>query len=448
MLLAARYVLPVTGPPIEDGAVLVRGDEIVAVGPRAELERDAPGEEMRDFGLAALMPGFVDVHTHLEYSAFRGLVNDLPYTEWKFHVLAKEHLLTPEDWADSAMLGAAEVLRSGITTVADISDSGAALDAVVASGLRGLVYREVQTMKKADVGAVLDEASADLARWRELSDPALVRLGVAPHAPYSCHPELFARVAEWAAADGLPVATHLAGSKDEYDFIKYGSSSLAVDFTDPTRWSDVGWLPTGVSPVRYLLQWGFFAAPQVLGVHCVQVDSEDVQVLTSYDVAVAYCPRCNAKLGMGVAPLGKFLDHGLRVGLGTDSPASNDTMDVFDEMRIGLLIQRSVGGPSFFSAESYVRMATIDGARALGLEDQVGSLEPGKKADIIAVDLSHSHQLPTQSPYSALVHTSNQENIVLTMVGGRVLYEPGSWHTVDVADVFAKVDRVRGRLRG
>ena len=159
MLLLARYVLPVSGPHIEDGAVLVRGSEIAAVGTRSDLVRDYPAEEVVDYGLAALMPGFVDLHTHLEYSVFRGVVDDLPYSQWKMEVQRREAFLDGADWADSAMLGAVETIRSGITTIADVTDSGASVDAAERAGLRGVIYREVSTMDPHAVERVIDEAN-------------------------------------------------------------------------------------------------------------------------------------------------------------------------------------------------------------------------------------------------------------------------------------------------
>jgi 5-methylthioadenosine/S-adenosylhomocysteine deaminase len=203
-----------------------------------------------------------------------------------------------------------------------------------------------------------------------------------------------------------------------------------------------------VSPVRYVLQWDLFKLPGVLAVHCVQVDDADIEVLAEHDVAIAYCPRCNAKLGMGTAPLQKFLERGLRVGIGTDSPASNNTVDEFDEMRIGLLIQRGLTGEAaFFTAELFVRLATLDAARALGMDDVVGTLEIGKYADIIAVDLSSNHQVPTQDPYGAIVHSANAENVVMTMVGGEVAYEHGSFAHMDADRALERAERMRAKLR-
>ncbi len=449
MLLAARYVLPIAAPHIVDGAIRVHGDRIMEIGEFETLKAAYPDEEVRDFGLAVLMPGFVDMHTHLEFSAMRGLVDDLPFSQWKLQLLEKQERLAQADWEDSARIGAAEALQSGITTIADISDSGASARAAAGAGLRAIVYREVATMDHRKVPDVLAQASEDIAEWRELGDPSRLSVGIAPHAVYSCHPELYRKVAEKAIAEDLPVSTHLASSKDEYDFTKYGSSRLAVDYRNAFSGADVAWLPTGVSPVRYLEQWGIYDVPQLVAVHCTQVDDEDIEILAGNDVAVAFCPRCNAKLGMGVAPLAKFLDRGVRVGIGTDSPASNNTLDMFDEMRIGLLIQRSVTGylPHFI-ARQFVKMATLDAARALGVDDQVGSLEPGKQADIIAVDISHSHQIPTLYPYSTLVHTANQENVVFTMVAGQVLYDSGRWSLLDIDRIQARAEEMRVKLRG
>lgn len=447
MLLTARYVLPVATPHIENGAVLVEGDTIVEIGDFEHLRELHPDEPVRDFGLAALMPGFVDLHTHLEYSAMRGLVDDLPYSEWKLQLMQKERQFTSQDWDDSALLGALEAAQSGITTVADITRTGASGHAAQAVGLRAIIYREVATMDKRQVESVMARAAEDIEAWRSTSDPARMTIGIAPHAPYSCHPELFRRVAS-VAADGMPVSIHLAGSIEEFEFVKYGSSMLATDVRDTYDADAPGWLPTGVSPVRYVLQWGLFGVPNVLAVHCTQVDDDDIEVLASHDVSVAHCPRCEAKLGMGVAPIEKLLRAGIRVGLGTDSPAASNSMDVFEEMRIGLLVQRAVlGEERFMNARQFVKMATLDAARAVKMDDTIGSLEPGKQADIIAVDLSKSHQIPTHHPYSTLVHTANQENVLATMIAGEMVYENREWNRLDHERVYARAEEMRMQLR-
>lgn len=447
MLLTARYVLPVAAPHIEHGAVLIRDDEIVEIGDFEHLHAKHPDEPVRDFGLAALMPGFIDLHTHLEYTSMRGLVDDLPYSEWKLQLLQKEKLFTSQDWDDSALLGALESLQSGITTVADVTGTGASGHAAQAVGLRAIIYREVETMVKSKVPGVMARAAEDIEAWRSTSDSNRLTIGIAPHAPYSCHPELFRQVGEFAA-DGTPVSLHLAGSVEEYQFVKYGSSMLATDVRDTFDADAPLWLPTGVSPVRYVLQWGLFDVPNILAVHCTQVDESDIEVLASHDVAIAHCPRCNAKLGMGVAPIEKFLRAGIRVGIGTDSPAAANSMDVFEEMRLGLLVQRALlGAEHFMNARQFVKMATLDAARALKMDDRLGSLEPGKQADIIAVDLSKSHQIPTHNPYSTLVHTANQENILATYVAGEIVYENREWRGIDHQRIYVRAEEMRDKLR-
>lgn len=449
MLLLARYVLPVSGPHIEDGAVLVRGQEIVQVGTRSELLAAHPDEEIIDYGLAALMPGFVDLHTHLEYSVFRGVVDDLPYSQWKMEVQRREAFLNEQDWADSAVLGAIEAIRSGITTVADITDTGASVSAAQDAGLRGVIYREVSTMDASAVERVMAEAQDDMRAWEARVDSSRLAVGIAPHSPYTCHPTLFKAVADALGTSERHVAIHLAGSRDEYDFVKYGSSRLGQDFRTQSGWADEAWMPTGVSPVRYVYQWDVLDLPNVMAVHCVHVDSADIEILRRANVSVAHCPRCNAKLGMGVAPLGEFKTHKLRVGIGTDSPASNSTIDFFEEMRVGLLVQRGLNGEQgFYTAESFLRIATLGGAEALKLDGLVGTLEPGKRADVIAVDLSKSYQVPTQNPYGALVHTCNQEDVLMTMVDGRLLYDRGRFLTLDPEAMAPRLEQMRLKVRG
>jgi 5-methylthioadenosine/S-adenosylhomocysteine deaminase len=450
MLLIARYVIPVSQPHIENGAVLVQNGRIVEIGSATKLRTRYPDERTTDFGRAALMPGFVDAHTHLEYSAMRGLINDAPYAAWKLHITEKEKLFTAQDWNDSALLGTLEAVRSGITTIADITDTGASLKAIQAVGLRGTIYREVGTMKRQEVQRALEGAFCDVDAWRSSTNPEMVQIGIAPTALYNCHPLIFEGVANYAA-DGTPVALHLAGSVEEYDFIRYGSSPFSVHSNDVER--DYGhdyppWLATGVSPVRYILNWGIFEAPNVLAIHCVHVDDDDIEKLQEDNINIAHCPRCNAQLSMGVAPLTKFMKAGLKVGLGTDSPAATDAADPFLEMRTGLQLQRATGTrANFIRAADILRMATLGAAEALGIDQITGSLDVDKCADIIAVNLSNSNQAPTHDPIEAVVYTGGIDNILMTMVGGKILYDGEHQHNIDVQRVFERVEEMRLKLR-
>ncbi|MDR1089355.1 MAG: amidohydrolase family protein [Coriobacteriales bacterium] len=449
MLLVARYVIPVSAPHIKNGAVLVRDGVIVEVGSVSRLKTLYPDEPSRDFGLAALMPGFVDAHTHLEYSAMRGLINDAPYAAWKLHIADKERLFNAEDWDDSALLGALEAVRSGITTVADITETGASLRAVQQVGLRSVIYREVGTMDRKEVDRALEQAFSDIAEWKTQAT-AMQKIGIAPSALFTCHPLIFEGVAHYAM-DGTPVALHLAGSREEYEFIRYGSSPFSVHSVEQERGYGIDvppWLATGTSPVKYILNWGVFEAPNILAIHCVQVDDDDIEKLADNDIRIALCPRCNAQLAMGVAPLTKFQKAGITVGLGTDSPAATDSTDPFAEMLTGLLLQRATGNrQSFIKASEMLEIATLGSARALGIDDRVGSLEAGKEADIIAVDLSNSNQAPTHDPGQAVLFTAHPENIMMTMIAGDILYDGHHQHKVDVERVFNRVEEMRIKLR-
>ena len=294
-------------------------------------------------------------------------------------------------------------------------------------------------------------AELDIANWREAVDEDRITIGIAPAAVHVCHPAVFRKVTEFSQSHGdMPVAMHLAGSIEEYKFIKYGSSALSVHQMDQKRgFVEIPpWLPAGTSPVRYALNWGAFEAENVLAIHCVHVDDEDIAKFKEYDVAIASCPSCNAQLGMGVAPLNEFLRAGLRLGLGTDSPAATDSTDILAEMRLGMLIQRAVNVGEFLGAQTMMEMATIGGARALRLDDKIGSLEIGKLADIIAVDLSGSHQMPMTDPVSAVVNTCLGTDVLMNMVGGKMLYEKNKWHVdIDVAKTIARVIEIRGKLR-
>ena len=334
MLFTAKYVIPVTAPFIEDGAVLVRGDEIADVGPAEFLKAKYPDEEVRDMGLSALMPGFVDVHTHLGYTALRGMFGDLPYSDWKRAVLRREVLFTPQDWIDSARLGSLEAVASGITTIADITSTGSSFVAASEIGLRARIYREVMTIHGDHADAVVQEGVDDIKAWREQDTSSRIQFGIASGPIYSCHPKVFSSIARYANENGVPVAMHLAGSHEEDDFIRYGSSPFAVHTSEHEnhRLSEAypPWLPAGVSPVKYVSNWDILDVPEMLAVHCVHVDDEDIATLAEKGVDIAYCPRINAKLSMGSAPLIKFLAAGITVGLGTDSPAAVDTKDMID----------------------------------------------------------------------------------------------------------------------
>jgi 5-methylthioadenosine/S-adenosylhomocysteine deaminase len=241
--------------------------------------------------------------------------------------------------------------------------------------------------------------------------------------------------------------SHVAESKEEITYVRSGSGKFAHDYREKMGWERMLIQPYGVSPIKYLQQWGVFDE-NFLAVHCVHASIDDIRILKAKRVAVAHCPKSNAKTGCGIAPLPDLLRQGVRVGFGTDSPASSNIMDMFDEMRTALFLHRAIEHDvGVLNAEKCVAIATLGAAQALGLDGLVGSLEPGKRADLIAVDVSGSHFAPIDNPYSALVYGANQDDVFWTCINGRVVYEDRVPLTLDAAHIRSQGFAVRERLQ-
>jgi cytosine/adenosine deaminase-related metal-dependent hydrolase len=442
----ADWVLPVGEPVLADGALAVCGERILGVGSAPQLLHAYPAATIVDLGRAIVMPGFVNCHSHIEYTTFRGILDDAEFGDWIISLVDIKASLSPEEYLVSARLGALEAISSGITTIADTSYSAATLEAAAGAGLRGRLYLEVfgvddtrleETM--ADVERRLDEARS--------AAPPQFDVGLAPHAPYTVSSRLYQEISSLARVKGLKVLSHVAESKEETTYVRSGSGKFAHDFREKMGWERMLVQPFGVSPIKYLQQWNVFDE-DFLAVHCVRVSLDDIRILKAKGVAVAHCPKSNAKLGCGVAPLTDLLREGVPVGLGTDSPASSNIMDMFDEMRTMLLLHRAVErNVTVLDAPMCVRIATLGGAEALGMQEDVGSLEPGKYADFIAVDVSKSHFAPIDDPYSALVYGANQDDVLLTVVGGVPLYRDGVFTGLDSEGIRGAAFGVRQRLR-
>ncbi|MBQ6395870.1 MAG: amidohydrolase family protein [Atopobiaceae bacterium] len=460
MIYAAKYLLKPEGGHIEDAAVRVSGIRIDAVGTLQEMRMRYPEDRIEDFGMAVLAPGFVDAHTHLEYSTMNGIFEDAPYAPWKASIVEKGRLMTPEDWDDSALFGAMASIQSGITSISDVTRTGASLRACLATGMHGVVYREVTASTKAQVEPAMQEAKEDIVDWRSQVEGLAVQVGIGPDALYATHPEVLSAIGDYAM-DGTPVAVHVAGSREECDFIRYGSSPFALASSGREHEAYRGiqseaFLPMGVSPVRYALNWGIFYAPNVLAIHCVHVNAEDIGRLRDNDVRIVVCTRSNAKLGCGIAPIQRFMDNGITVGLGTNSAAAADASDMFDEMRFTLLVERGVvggrletGERGFLSAGRVMRMGNIEAARAIGTDREVGSLEPGKRADIAVFDISHSTQVPTDHPTACLIHDARREDVLMTMIDGKPIWrrDSGFMIDVDMERLEARAKEIRQKLR-
>jgi 5-methylthioadenosine/S-adenosylhomocysteine deaminase len=424
-ILSADWVLPVEGDPIEDGAVAVVDGRIAAVGPAAEIG------EGRRFAESAILPGFVNAHSHLEYAAYAGFGDGLSFAPWLSLHIERKSRIEWDDFVACARLGAARCLCSGITAVGDASFSGAAAVACTELGLRAIVYLEVFG---SDPAGALDRFEELRARIAEMLTDG-VCLGVSPHAPYSASTNVYAA----CAGLGLPVATHLAESRGETDWLLRGEGVMA-------DYAELLVPPPGETGIRSLARAGLLR-PDVTAAHCVTVDREEIALLAASDVGVAHCPRSNAMLGCGTAPLPELIAAGLRVGLGTDSEASAPPLDMFEEMRAAVYAARArAARPDALPAKNALRLATLGSASALGLDEEIGSLVPGKRADLTVVSLAGSPYLPWEDPAVAVVFGGSPERVELTLVDGEERYRKGGVEWLDLRrDAAAARARLLGR---
>ena len=393
--IRAQVVHPVTAPPIEDGAVLVddRGT-IAAVGPNLVVPT-RPGARQLEFPDARLLPGLVNTHTHLELTHLAGKNAEREFAAWIRTLRALKDATTPEEFSRSAEQGVRDAWAAGVTCVADTGSTGAPLEALARLGGRGIYYQEVFGPDPAQCAASMAELERALARLSPLASSPL-SLGVSPHAPYTVSEPLYRAVADLARRERWPLAMHLAESRAETELVRDGSGA----FADALRARGFAVRAQHCSPVQYLLRLGVLQrATGWLCIHGVQVDGPDIDVLRDAGVAVAHCPRSNRVHGHGTAPLAAFRRAGLPVGLGTDSVVS-----VGDS---SLLAEATAAG---LDGEDALRMLTIEGARALGLEREIGSLEVGKQGDLAVFPSTILHRPPP--PSTAL----------LTLVAGRVVH--------------------------
>jgi 5-methylthioadenosine/S-adenosylhomocysteine deaminase len=379
VILAADWVVPMDGPPIADACVEVEDGRIAAVRP-------ADGDEGERFANAVILPGLVNAHTHLEYTAMAGFGDGLPFTPWIADHIRRKGTQAVDDLLDQARAGAAACLSGGVTTVADCSYAGTVAQAAGEAGLRAIVYLEGFSVWERLEGRI--EAALDALPVSEL-----VTAGVSPHAPFTVTHDDYAMLIGLARRRGLPVATHLLESARETEHLDAFRDVLG---------------------------------PDTVAIHAVLVNEADIALLAELDVPVAHCPRSNAQLGCGIAPLTELLEAGVRVGLGTDSPSSAIDFDMWAEMRTAIMLQRArTGRADALSARTGLELATTRAASAIGLSDAVGSLTPGKAADLLVLDLTGSPFLPWDDPVTAAVYGGSPERVALTMVAGEIRYRRG-----------------------
>ena len=434
-ILAAKYVLPISGEPIISGALAVEGSTIAAVGDVDAIRSRFQHAEVEDFGEAAILPGFVNCHSHLELTAMRGALDSVEhdFRSWLLKVQELRSNMSDEDIRGAAIAGAREGAAAGVTCFADIGRMGfAGLNALKTVGLRGIVYQETEFSP--DNRTADDDFLKLAAKYEEMreEETEMVKIGISPHATYTVSSRLFEMIAQYSIINRVPLSIHAAEAADEISLLTSGEGF----FNEVYEKFGFEWHSPHCSPIEYLERLGVLSAQPLLA-HCVNVSDNDIRRIASNGASVAHCPKSNAKFGHGYAPFEKFLNAGVRVGLGSDSVASNNVCDLLEESRFAVFAarnridnadpdgqKRDTHGAciKFLSAEKALETVTLGGAKALGLGEHVGSLEAGKQADIAVVSLERQAQRPVSDVHSALVFSSNAQDVKMTMVGGREIY--------------------------
>ncbi len=431
ILLQNSLVVPMSSSPYEEGEryfrgeIALEGDRIFHVGKPGSCPGYWQADRVLDASHAAVMPGLVNCHTHAPMSLLRGYADDLPLKRWlEEAVWPLEDKLTAEDIYWGTRLSILEMIRSGTTVFADMYwDMDKVAEAVRQAGVRAVISRGLDGNSEGGLRA-LQENIVLAEMWHgEAGGRISVMFG--PHAPYTCSPSFLERVIEASLERQLGIHIHLSETEKEVkDALK----------------------EYGCRPVELMEKVGLFQCP-VLAAHCVHVTEEELDILQKYRVGIAHCPESNMKLASGVAPLPAMLSRRLKVGLGTDGPASNNNLDMLEETRSAALLGKVYSGdPTAVSAYEALYLATYGGAAVLGMEDEIGSLEPGKKADLIVFNLEKPHLYPQYDLISLLVYAARADDLEMMMVDGKILMEKGRVLTMDEDDIREEITRRAGRL--
>ncbi len=402
MIIAADKLITKAGtPPLTDGGIVVRNSRIQDIGSTSYLVKKYRGYRVARLENAVLLPGLVNLHTHLELPPLMDRIRAADYPGWVLNLLRAKRTLSGKDYRDATRKNIETLVATGTTTAAEICTHGMSPEALKRSGLRAVVYREIISMEQ-------DPRRVSLPRVGRSSQR--IRFGLSPHSPHTVSLPALKAVGRFAAARALPLCMHVAETIDEVRLFRQKKSGIARIF-EAAGW-DRAWIPEAPSPVAYLERIGVLRTG-FLAVHAVHIDDLDIARIRKAGAAVAHCPRSNREFGNRAMPLAKLLAAGVPVGLGTDSLASSPSLSLWDEMRYAYRVHRSSG----ISCRRILSLSTSGGARALGLDQEIGSLEPGKRADVIAVPLPKRN---TGDLCSDLLRET--ESCIMTMVNGNIIY--------------------------
>jgi 5-methylthioadenosine/S-adenosylhomocysteine deaminase len=430
LLITGGTVLTMAGPNIENGSVAILNGEIVAVGPSSSIDAQYAAKETIHARGMAVLPGFINTHTHGTMTLFRGIADDRDLMDWLQHFIfpAEAKNVSADFVKWGTRLAATEMIMSGTTTYADMYYYEADIARETrAAGLRGVLGETFIDFPAPD-NKTWDEAIAYMRKYAaQFKGDRLITPALAPHAPFTVSEAHLRQLRALATELGLPILIHVSETKNELE-------QVAKDHN-------------GMTPGNYLDSIGFLAH-DVVAAHGVWLTPEEIRTFAAKGVGVAHNPESNMMLASGVAPVVAMRAAGVNVGLGTDGPAgSNNNLDMVEEMASAARLQKvSRGDPKALSARDVLEMATIGGARVLGMEKTIGSLEPGKRADIAIIDLQLPRVQPVYSVESAIVYAASGSAVVTTICDGKVLMRRGKVLTVDVPATLAKAKEYRSRV--
>jgi 5-methylthioadenosine/S-adenosylhomocysteine deaminase len=412
---------------IEDGAVAVTGDTIARIGSNSDFSSASAGKVIDARG-GIVMPGLVNTHNHAAMTCFRGLADDLDLMTWlNDYIFPAEAKLTDDKVYQGALLACAEMILSGTTCFSDMYlFEDAVARAAKAAGVRAVVGEVLYDFPSPNYGPIENGfayTSELIDKWR--GDP-LITVAVEPHSPYLCAPDLLAEAEAISSANNAPLIIHLAETRSEVDtiFAAYGRS-----------------------PVEHLADIGVLS-PRLVACHCVVLSDTDISLLSRNRVKVSHNPESNMKLASGIAPVPRLLDAGVCVGIGTDGCTSNNNVDMFAEMDTAAKLHKvSCLDPTVMDARTVLRMATIDGARVLGLDGETGSLEEGKKADLIVVDTNKPHLTPMYHVYSHLAYSASGADVAAVVINGQLVMQDQQLLTLDMEAAMAAVNKIAEEIR-
>lgn len=418
---------------LDRGAVAVRGEQIVAVGPTDEIARAYPGAQRTDCHERALLPGLVNAHTHVPMTLLRGLADDRRLDVWLLGYImpVEREFVSPDFVRLGALLGCAEMIRGGVTTFADMYYYEASVaKATAEAGLRALCSQTVMKFPTPDAPSFEDSLAAAHDFISEWKGHPLIVPSVAPHAAYTCTPEILRACADMAIEFDVPLHTHIAETLQEVE-----------------DWREEYGMPV----VPWIKKLGLLEA-KVVAAHCVHIDGGEMNTLHHAGAGVSHNPSSNLKLASGFAPVVEMLNAGLNVGIGTDGSASNNDLDMFEEMRLAAFIAKAVtSDPTALPARLTLAMATRLGAQALHMGHLIGSIEPGKRADLILIDLEGIHTRPRfdrdpASIYSRIVYTAKAADVTDVIVNGRWLMRDRQLKTIEVAPLLEAAEAYARRI--